>query len=139
MPTKFQTSRFHVKYGPQSLFDRVKFKMKDVQALKENSDHYSKRVIERNIPEYIKNRLKNFNMNEWELVMAEVRNDTFKFVNSTWEIVYNGEPYWIVVGFHDTVMTIFKSYGDENRNAIRDGSIYESVEKVNKELMDNEL
>ena len=139
MPTKFQTSRFHVKFGPQSLFDRVKFKMKDVQALKENSAHYSQRVSERNIPDYIKSRLKNFNMNEWKLVMAEVRNDTFKFVNSTWEIAYNGESYWVVVGLHNTVMTIFKSYGYENRNAIREGSIYESIEKVNKELMDNEL
>ena len=139
MVTKFTTSRFHVKYGPQSLFDRIQFKLKDVQTLKENSTHYLQRVTERNIPDEVKSRLKNFNTNEWELVMAEVRNDTFKFVNTTWETIYDGESYWVVFGFNETILTIFKSSGDENRAAIREGSIYDNVDRVNKELIDNEL
>ena len=76
-------ARFHVQFGPPSLFERVRFKMKDVHKLYLEGTHYRKRVSERNIPAEILDALLEFDASLWILQTAEVRIDRGKFVNST--------------------------------------------------------
>lgn len=39
--------RFHIRFGPSSLFERVRFKMKDSHKLYLNRSHYQKRLLEK--------------------------------------------------------------------------------------------
>lgn len=93
--TRFEKARFHIAYGPKALFDRVLFKLKDVNQLKLSADHFVFRLKTRHIPSEVIKRIKQFNMNDWKLVCCEVRIDKGKFVNSTWETVFEGMRYWI--------------------------------------------
>ena len=88
--TKFPIARFHKSTGPKSLFDRVYFKMANIHHLDLHGEHYNKRITERNIPKFVLDKIDRFDVSEWTLVMCEVRADKGKFINSTWEIVYNG-------------------------------------------------
>ena len=81
----YPKARFHIRFGPSSLFERVRFKMKDSHKLYLNGSHYKKRLLERNIPPEILEELLDFDASTWELQTAEVRMDRRKFVNSTWE------------------------------------------------------
>ena len=60
------------------------------------------------LPSEIIQKLQNFNTREWRLVVGEVRVDTGKFVNSTWEYVCGNEKYWLTIGFGNVVETIVK-------------------------------
>lgn len=134
----FNKSRFHVEYGPTSLFDRVIFKMKDVKELKMHSEHFKMRVYDRNINVEVINQIKVFDINEWTLVTVEVREDKGKFINSTWEKVIGGIRYWITIGFNNTIQTIVikNSYGKDK--CVTSGELYNYVARVNKELMELE-
>ncbi|MBU5317592.1 hypothetical protein KQI30_15175 [Clostridium bornimense] len=132
---KFSKSRFHIEYGPISLFERVSFIMKDVTELKMNSNHFKARLQERNINAKVINELKQFNINEWKVVTAEVRNDKGKFINSTWEKVIDGVRYWVTIGFNDTIETIVIKNSSGKDKCITSGELYDYVSKVNKELM----
>lgn len=135
---KFEKSRFHVKFGPESLFRRVEFKMREVNELLIHGKHFIDRVKERNIPKEMINSITCFDFNEWDLVVAEVRNDKGKFVNSTWEKIIDNERYWITIGFGNTIQTIVVKETNGEDKCIRSGEIYKFVEEVNKELMDLE-
>ena len=76
------------------------------------------------------------NKNKWKVVTAEVRNDKGKFVNSTWEYEIDSIRYWITVGFNDTVQTIIIKDSSGLNNIVKDGKLYDFVDKVNKELME---
>lgn len=71
-----------------------------------------------------------------KVVTAEVRNDKGKFVNSTWEYEIDSIRYWITVGFNDTVQTIIIKDSSGLNNIVKDGQLYDFVDKVNKELME---
>ena len=43
----YPKARFHIQFGPASLFERVRFKMKDVHKLYLGGTHYKKRLSER--------------------------------------------------------------------------------------------
>jgi hypothetical protein len=47
----------------------------------------------------------------WHIVRppAAVRTDTCKFVSSAWRRVVEGRGWWIVIGLHDTIETVFES------------------------------
>jgi len=79
MATRFQKARFHVASGPQSLFDRVRFKMQSKRTLRVHASHLARRAAERSAPLAA---IAIFGPAEWELVTAEVRVDSGKFVNS---------------------------------------------------------
>ena len=130
--------RFNVAFGPGSLFERVHFKMKDVHTLNLQSEHYKKRLIERNIPQEVIHKLENFDTKEWTLRLAEVRRDRGKFYCSTWEYVLNGERYWATIATGNKVLTIVKKDLEGFDQCIRDGEYFDFVEKVNRELMDAE-
>lgn len=132
---RFTTSRFHRDYGPNSLFERVKFKMKDVDGLKLYTNHFHKRCKERYIAYEILKEIENFSIEKWELVTVEVRDDKGKFINSTWEKVIGGERYWVTIGFGSAVQTVVKkdSYGIDK--IIKNGPLYDFVKQVNTDLM----
>lgn len=134
-------SRFYVEYGPSSLFERVKYKFSKSVELKTHARHFNERLGERKIPEYIINAIATFGPQSWRLVMAEVRNDTGKFINSTWEMDYGGIKYWLVIGFGNTIETIIaKDKGFQPvRGIIKEGEFYNFVSDVNKELMRSDL
>ena len=136
--TKFNKSRFHKEYGPNSLFERVEFKMRDVNTLKLHAKHFKQRLKDRKIPEKVLNEIESFDKNKWKVVTAEVRNDKGKFVNSTWEYEIDNIRYWITVGFNDTVQTIIIKDSSGTDNIIKDGELYDFVDKVNKKLMNEE-
>lgn len=108
--------------------------MKDIHELK-FTKHCINRYIERKIPSYIVEKIKKFNIEDWNLVTAEVRNDKGKFINSTWEIIIDNNKYWITIGFNNVVQTVVIKNSKGTDKAIRSGEIYNLVDRVNKELM----
>ena len=52
--------RFHAEFGPPSLFERVRFKMKSVDKLIMDGSHFNARASERNIPPEIIEKLQHF-------------------------------------------------------------------------------
>lgn len=136
---KYKRVRFHVEFGPSSLFERVRFKMKDVTTLYMNGTHFQARASERNIPDSIMARLLQFDINEWQVVTASVREDRGKFVDSTWEIVIDGVRYWVTIGMGTFIKTIVTKETSGAENCIRSGEYFDFVEEVNRKLMDEDM
>ena len=130
--------RFHVEFGPASLFERVQFKMKDVHELHVGGPHFNERKSERNVPLEVMERINHFDTAEWKLVTAEVRADRGKFYNSTWEYQYNGVAYWLTIGIGECVITIVRKESSGIDKCVRNGDFYDFVDKVNRDLMANE-
>ena len=82
--------------------------------------------------------MQSFNAHEWRLVVGEVRMDTGKFVNSTWEFVYGNEKYWLTIGFGNVAETIVKKESGGKDKIIESGTIYNFVASVNEKLMADE-
>lgn len=136
---KFQRGRFHIEFGPPSLFERVFFKMKDVQKLYMDGVHFKTRAAEREIPPEILEKLTYFDSSKWVLKTAEVRMDRGKFVNSTWETECNGKKYWVTISVGSFIKTIVQKKTSGVDKCIRKGVYFDFVEKVNRELMDDEI
>ena len=134
----YKRVRFHIEFGPTSLFERVKYKMKDVSKLYLSGAHFVDRVSTRNIPKDIMQKLEKFDINEWTLVTASVRNDRGKFVDSTWEVCVDDVRYWVTIGMGNYVRTIVIKDTSGIEKCVRGGEFYEFVERVNRELMDAE-
>lgn len=62
--TKFSKSRFHKEYGPKSLFERIEFKMKDVNNLKLHGKHFKQRLKDREIPQKVLKEIELFDKNK---------------------------------------------------------------------------
>lgn len=135
MTTRFEKARFHIDSGPASLFERIHCKMDSATTLNLSAKHFLNRCNERKIPVEIVQKLQNFNVHEWTLVVGEVRVDTGKFVNSTWEYLYRKEKYWLTIGFGNVVETIVKKKSSGKDKIIESGSIYEFVAAVNEKLL----
>lgn len=135
---KSELVRFNAEFGPQSLFDRVKYKMQDVHELYMGGAHYNEQTSARDIPEDVIAHIRDFKTEEWKLVTAEVRADRGKFYNSTWEYAYNNERYWMTIGIGNYVVTIVRKDSSGVDKCIREGEFYDYVEKVNRKLMEAE-
>lgn len=135
---KYKRVRFHIEFGPHSLFERVKFKMKNVSRLYMDGAHLQTRIKERNISEDILKQLKEFNINEWKLVTASVDRDSGKFVDSTWEILIDNTRYWITIGMGTYVKTIVIKETSGIDKCVQSGEYYDFVDEVNKKLMEKE-
>lgn len=123
----------NVQGDPQSLFARVRFKMRGKRTLRGHASHLATRAAERGAPLA---EIAAFDASEWELVTVEVRADTGKFVNSGWKREINGRWWWVVVGLGDTIKTVIDT--DKHglgESIVTTGSLYDLVEKVNRELM----
>jgi hypothetical protein len=83
-------------------------------------------------------RLVEFDPDAWELVSADVRTDTGKWVKSTWSVDVDGRRWWVVIGLGSTVVTVIDvapervGLGD---GIITEGPLYEFVAGVNAKLM----
>ena len=118
----YKRIRFHVEFGPPSLFERVRFKIKDETTLYMDGVHFQTRASERNIPDDIMARLFQFDINEWRVVTASVREDRGKFIDSTWEIVIDGVRYWVTIGMGTFIKTIVvKETSGVEKNCIPSG------------------
>lgn len=133
MGTRFEKARFHVISGPQSLFDRVRFKMKGKRTLRVHASHLATRAAERDAP---LDEIANFDASEWELVTVEVRADTGKFVNSAWKREIKGRWWWVVIGLGDIIETVIETdkrgIGD---SIVTTDRLFDLVEKNNRDLM----
>jgi hypothetical protein len=130
---KFQTSRFHVDFGPKSLFQRVRTKMSGVRQLRVHAEHFRRRATERLAPIQ---QLRHFDSNESELVIAEVRDDTCKFVSSTWRRRIGDKTWWIVIGLHNTLETAYS--GEKSgvgSGIVTEGELFGRVASVNADLI----
>lgn len=137
--SKYTLIRFNIEFGPPSLFERVKFKMKDVTTLYLDGQHFKQRLSERNIPQEVYDKLKSFSADEWQLRTAEVRSDKGKFINSTWEIELNECRYWVTIGLGNFIQTIVVKDTSGVDKCVRSGEFYDFVEQVNRALMDEDL
>jgi hypothetical protein len=108
MGTRFTKARFHVETGPESLFDRVRFIMWGRCELLVHAGHLLERAYDCDAP------LELIRSGEWELMTAEVRADTGKFVNSAWRRTIGGVCWWVVIGLHDTLETVISAGGSAN-------------------------
>ena len=134
----YETARFHVEFGPESLFVRVRFKMGNVHKLYLDGKHFKQRLDDRAIPDDIVHALCDFDINSWVLRTAEVRTDRGKFVNSTWERALYGHRYQVTIGMGNYVKTIVDRTSSGVDKCIHGGELYDLVSRVNDELMREE-
>lgn len=137
MSFKFKTRRFHILFGPPTLFERVRYKFQENRNLKLHGNHFNERLKQRLISNDMIERLQQFTQKEWNIVTAEVRCDTGKFVNSTWEITLDGANYWVTIGLGDVIQTIIiKDSSGLGYDYVKKGSLYNFVSEINRKMME---
>jgi len=95
-----------------------------------------KKWTERGIPV---GELRNFQSDDWELMIADVRVDRGKFVASTWRRPCNGSWLWITIGMNDVVeQAVFKQGVGRADDIVADGELFAFVSDVNEELTESE-
>jgi len=107
--------------------------MRGKRTLRVHGSHLATRAADRDAPLAV---IAAFDACEWQLVTVEVRSDTGKFVNSAWKREINGQWWWVVVGLGDTIETVIDT--DKcglGEYIVTTGTLYELVERVNRELM----
>jgi len=129
MGHQFETARFHIETGPESLFHRVLSVLDEPTQLRIDPDHVQKRANERSAP---LDRLKQFDPDEWELKTAEVRIDKGLFVNTAWVCHGDQNDWWVVIGYEDTVVTVIETEKDGlGPEIVTEGELYDFVDEVN--------
>lgn len=132
MPT-YDTLDFHVDIGPESLFQRVRFKFHTPTRLKGRTPYRD--------PKYgsdLQAALLNFNASDWDLRIVQVRNDSGKFVTTIWRRAFGEECWWIVLGYEGVIQSLFQVEGSETGitdKTVRPGQVFDFVAKVNDDLM----
>lgn len=130
MSHQFQTARFHIRTGPDSLFERIHSVLNEPTELQIDPDHVQKRLEERSAPA---DKLKDFNPDEWELKTAEVRKDKCLFVNTAWSCTVDDRNWWVVIGYNDTIITVIETNKDGfGEQIVTSGELYDKVEKINR-------
>jgi len=129
MSHQFETARFHVVTGPQSLFTRVRTVLNEPTELRIDPDHVEQRAEERSAP---LDQLKQFNPKTWELKTAEVRTDKGLFVNAAWACRVDDRDWWVVIGYNDTVVTVIETNKEGlGPDIVSEGELYDYVDQVN--------
>lgn len=129
MGHQFETARFHVKTGPEALFERVRAVLDEPTELRIDPDHVQQRAEERSAP---LDQLKQFDPETWELKTAEVRKDKGLFVSTAWACQVDGRNWWVVIGYNDTVVTVIETDKEGlGQEIVTGGDLYSYVEKVN--------
>lgn len=135
MPPRFETARFHVETGPDSLFTRVRHILCEPVQLKAQGKHVTERLRERAAP---LDELTRFDPGSWELVSAEVRTDTGKWVKSTWRVRVDERDWWVVVGLGNALVTVIEVdpwRRGRGTDIVTWGALHAQVDAVNTELM----
>ena len=135
---RIQESRFHVDTGPTSLFERVLFKFSDVESLSLQVQNFKKNDT-MNTPDEIYDALVCFDRSKLNLIMAETRNDSGKFISSTWSIQTTDGTYWVEIGFNNSIKSIIKPTRKQNPEVIKSGNMFNFVSEVNDKLMKREI
>ena len=133
---KLERGRFHVSTGPPELFARVREVMAAVTRLDCTTTHFDERQAERGAPPVTS--FEQFDSLEWELMAAEVRIDTGKFLASTWKRTFGHDTWWIVIGLHNALITAYRADPAKvgaGASSISFGTLYEKVASVNAELL----
>ncbi|MEV5828467.1 hypothetical protein AB0L25_23195 [Spirillospora sp. NPDC052242] len=135
MSPRWTTAKFLITTGPAALFDRIRQIMDEPVQLKVHAAHAQARRDDRDAP---LDELRDFDPSTWELVSAEVRTDTGKWVKSTWRANAAGRPWWIVIGMANTIITVIDIPDHRTGlgpTAIRDGDLSHRVNEVNTNLV----
>ncbi len=133
---------FHIKYGPEALFERVHYKMDSVKTV-EMTSRCVEQARQQRIPQEVLDRVETFdsvrtsNTNDWGLVACEVRMDTGKFVTSTWVTEYAKEEYWLTIGPENMAERISREDSEDENRAVKRGDFYNYVKAVNRGLMED--
>ncbi|MDH6465048.1 hypothetical protein M2302_005249 [Micromonospora sp. A200] len=130
-----QVARFHVQTGPEPLFVRVRQVFTDPRQLRLHGSHLRERTAGRDAPI---DDLKRFESDAWELMLVEARTDTGRFVSTTWRRSYPDADWWVVVGFGDTVRTLYRaSPGKSGRGdgIVIGGPLWDLANEVNAKLI----
>ncbi|MFD7401643.1 hypothetical protein ACFV7R_03020 [Streptomyces sp. NPDC059866] len=135
VPPRFETARFHIESGPTSLFTRVRHILCEPARLKAHGQHVTERLRQWSAPV---EELTSFDPKSWELVSAEVRTDTGRWVKSTWRVRADARDWWVVVGLGNALVTVIEV--DPRRRGmgevvVTDGPLYARVDAVNAELL----
>ncbi|MEU4088810.1 hypothetical protein [Streptomyces aureus] len=135
MSPRFETARFHVQSGPDSLFVRVRHILRDPVRLTARGGHVVERMRQREAPV---EELLLLDPRTWDLVSAEVRTDTGKWVKATWRVRADGRDWWVVVGLGNALVTVIDVdpwRRGRGPDIVADGPLYAKVDAVNAELM----
>lgn len=135
MPPRFETARFHVETGPGSLFTRVRHILDEPVRLKAHGAHVTERLRQRGAS---LEKVTRFDPEGWELVSADVRTDTGKWVKSTWRVRADGRDWWVVIGLGNSLVTVIDvdpRRRGRGESIVTEGSLYARVDAVNAELM----
>ena len=133
---------FHIKYGPEALFERIHYKMDSVKT-SEMTDYCVEQARQQRIPQKVIDRVETFgsvktsDADDWGLVACEVRMDTGKFVTSTWATEYAGEEYWLTIGPENMAERISRKSSEDEERAVKHGDFYNYVKAVNRGLMED--
>lgn len=127
--------RFHVETGPAPLFVRVRQVLAGVRRLRLHGAHLAERIAGQDAPLA---HLEKFDPELWQLMLVEARTDTGKFVSTSWRRSYPGGDWWVVIGFGDTVRTLYRaSQGKrgQGENIVTGGPLWDLVNEVNGRLV----
>ena len=136
----FKTASFHVEYGPDVLFERVRYVMGKKAGGARPTKHFMRRAEERGVPRAVLDAVADFRAAEWDLVSCGARTDKGKFVKSVWKRHFDDGEYWLAIGLAEGAMTVIRKDGGSGKEgAVRGGELYEFVRQVNQALMDEDL
>lgn len=130
-----EVARFHVATGPEPLFERVRQVLAGVRQLRMHGPHLRERVAGQDAPLA---DLEKFDPSLWELILVEARTDTGRFVSTTWRRRYPEADWWVVIGFGDTVRTLYHaSRGKNGRGSgvVTEGPLWDLANDVNTKLI----
>lgn len=134
MARNLDTRRFHADSGPPELFTRVREVFREPVELRTHGRHFQERVEGKDAPVWA---LQPFEPAKWDLMLAEARTDTGKFVTTTWRRRIDGSDWWLVVGYNDTVKTFYE--GNPGKLAkgpqiVTEGEVWDLVRRTNAQL-----
>ena len=136
-----RTTRFSADHGPKALFERV-------HCIVKPADYFDRvawlrvRRLDRVVPDI--NRMCETiceDPSAWQLVGAETRTDTGKFVRSHWNIRWRNRWYRLVLDKRGNVYNIKEIPDGEEPfgKAVARGPDYKFAERVNRALMDTTM
>ena len=136
-------ARFSVTAGPAALFKRVRL------VVRPETDYFDRAVHVRhlhpwnNIPTVdTVDAFMEDDISSWNLVGAEVRTDTGRFIRSHWNVRYRGDWCRLVLDRHGDVHALRKiadPLAPPFDDAITGGPVWDYVTRVNQALMDAAL
>lgn len=137
MEARLYSSNFHVDYGPESLFERIGVIFQEEKKLRIQGKHTKNRITNTYISTKILRDIEIFDPCQWRIVETEVRNDTGKLVNTTWEKEIEDEKIRIIIGFRDTVKSIEidKEFKLFQKPIVKDGYVYNHVDRMNLKML----